>query len=73
MDRSNRDDLLRLAPSSLLSRKIELLRRFDPDAPDEAEVPDPYYGDGDGFERVLDICEAACIGLLEHLRRQHGL
>lgn len=26
----------------------------------EAEVPDPYYGGADGFERVLDLIEQAC-------------
>ena len=26
----------------------------------EAEVPDPYYGGADGFERVLDLVEQAC-------------
>ena len=31
-------------------------------------VPDPYYGAGDGFERVLDLLEAACPGLLHHCR-----
>jgi protein-tyrosine phosphatase len=34
------------------------------------EVPDPYYGDGDGFESVLDLCEDASRGLLGHLREQ---
>ena len=29
-------------------------------------VPDPYYGGGDGFERVLDMLEAACPALLEY-------
>ncbi len=32
------------------------------------EVPDPYYGGPDGFERVLDLLEDACAGLLEDLR-----
>jgi len=31
---------------------------------DENEVPDPYYGSGDGFERVLDMIEDASTGLL---------
>jgi protein-tyrosine phosphatase len=34
-------------------------------------MPDPYYGKGDGFETVLDICEAACRGLLQHIRENH--
>jgi protein-tyrosine phosphatase len=35
-------------------------------------VPDPYYGDAAGFERVLDDVEAACDGLLAHLRERLG-
>ena len=31
-------------------------------------VPDPYYGGRDGFDHVLDLIEAACDGLMEHLR-----
>jgi protein-tyrosine phosphatase len=31
-------------------------------------VPDPYYGGEDGFDRVLDLVEAACAGLLAKLR-----
>ncbi len=37
----------------------------------EREVPDPYYGGADGFERVLDLIEDAAEGLLEHLRQRH--
>jgi protein-tyrosine phosphatase len=32
-----------------------------------AEVPDPYYGNAQGFERVLDLCEAGARGLLDRL------
>lgn len=35
----------------------------------EAEVPDPYYGGPQGFERVLDMLEDASQGLLESLKR----
>lgn len=73
MDRSNRSDLHLLAPSHEARSKVELLRNFDPSSPPDAEVPDPYYGSGDGFERVLDICEAACRGLLQHIRDNHRL
>jgi protein-tyrosine phosphatase len=37
----------------------------------EHEVPDPYYGGADGFERVLDMVEDAAQGLLEEIRQQH--
>ncbi len=73
MDRSNRTDLLRLAPDEASRAKVELLRNYDPNSPRDADVPDPYYGEGDGFERVLDICEAACRGLLQHIRENHAL
>jgi protein-tyrosine phosphatase len=33
------------------------------------EVPDPYYGGADGFEQVLDMVEAACLGLLHEIKR----
>jgi protein-tyrosine phosphatase len=33
------------------------------------DVPDPYYGGPEGFERVLDMVEVACRGLLQELRR----
>ena len=36
----------------------------------EREVPDPYYGGAAGFERVLDLVEAASRGLLETLARR---
>ena len=33
------------------------------------DVPDPYYGGTEGFEQVLDMVEAACLGLLHELTR----
>src|SRR5262249_15749800 len=62
MDRSNRDDLVRLARDDGDRAKVSLLRSFDPDAPTDADVPDPYYGGPRGFEDVFDICERACRG-----------
>ena len=70
-DGSNRRDLLRLAGEDPDRRaKIRMLREFDPDAVSagDLDVPDPYYGDGDGFEHVLDVVDAACRGLLGELQ-----
>jgi protein-tyrosine phosphatase len=39
----------------------------------QREVPDPYYGGAYGFERVLDMVEAASEGFIEDLRRQGAL
>jgi protein-tyrosine phosphatase len=73
MDRSNRDELLRLARTDADRAKVHLLRSFDPSVRGEADVPDPYYGGSRGFEEVFDLCEVACRGLLNHLRREHRL
>ena len=73
MDRSNQHDLVRLAPRAADEGKVALFRSFDSDSLRDADVPDPYYGEGDGFTTVLDICEAACRGLLQHIRENHLL
>lgn len=49
--------------------KVRLLRSFDPTAPDDAEVPDPYYGGDEGFVEVLGMIERAVDGLIEWIRQ----
>ncbi len=56
-----------LAAGADLAR-IVLLRSFDPDAPEGAEVPDPYFGGPDGFDEVIGMVEAAMPGLVERVR-----
>jgi protein-tyrosine phosphatase len=70
MDASNVDELRRMAPSETARAKVRLLREFDPASAEtgDLDVPDPYYGEGDGFERVLDHVQAACAGLLAQIR-----
>jgi protein-tyrosine phosphatase len=72
MDASNHGDLARRAPTEAHLEKLHLARSFDPGSPPGASVPDPYYGE-DGFDEVLDLCEAACRGLLDHIQREHGI
>lgn len=67
MDRGHYRELQRLCPRGL-EHRLRLFLDFAPHlGPDE--VPDPYYGDEGGFERVLDLCQAAAEGLLDHIRR----
>ena len=71
MDRENLRELRTFSHDGDADGRARLLREFDPasaGSPD-LDVPDPYYGGPDGFETVLDQVEAACRGLLEHLRR----
>lgn len=67
MDRDNLAGLLRLRPDA--GDKVRLLMSFAT-RHDADEVPDPYYGEGDGFERVLDYIEDACDGLVAELRQR---
>ena len=73
MDQENHRNLQDLSGDPELLAKVELLRQYDAASSNPADVPDPYYGDDRGFERVFDICEAACRGLLEHIVKQHAL
>jgi protein-tyrosine phosphatase len=67
-DRLNLRELRALVPPDARA-ELHLLREFDPAADGvDLDVPDPYYGGDDGFERVLDLVEAACRGLIVHLR-----
>lgn len=50
--------------------RVRLLRSFDPDAPDGAEVPDPYYGGPEGFDEVLAMLEAATPGIVAWVRER---
>ena len=63
----DRDNLTRLKDEAPLEYhgKIRLFLEFSGER--ETEVPDPYYGGAAGFERVLDLVEAASRGLLETL------
>jgi protein-tyrosine phosphatase len=56
-----------------LCRKSAVVRPFLDFVTDsvEREVPDPYYGGPDGFERVLDLVEEASVGLLEDIRERY--
>ena len=69
MDRSNRDDLIKLGADP---DRVRLMLSFDPVNAGEIEhsldVPDPYYGRGDsGFERVYAMLDTATVGLLDAL------
>ena len=56
-----------------MKAKISLARDHVTDGPRDADVPDPYYGELEGFDEVVDICLEACTALLGGLRRKHGL
>lgn len=73
MDRDNLEHLLELCQEEPeLRSRIHLFLDFAPDLP-EREVPDPYYGGSTGFERVMDLVEAAAQGLLIDIRKRYRI
>ncbi|KAG0614794.1 hypothetical protein M758_6G203600 [Ceratodon purpureus] len=75
MDKSNRADILtayeswnRRAPLPAGSKeKVKLMCSYCTKH-NVDEVPDPYYGGPAGFEKVLDLLEDACEGLLASIQ-----
>ncbi|MEU8250479.1 low molecular weight protein-tyrosine-phosphatase [Nonomuraea sp. NPDC048916] len=64
MDRDNLAVLKRMAPPEV---EVRLFLSFDPNAPEGAEVPDPYYGETEGFEEVLELVRVASEGIAKHI------
>jgi protein-tyrosine phosphatase len=66
MDESNKNDLLSICPVGF-EHRVHLFLDFA--KCNETEVPDPYYGQGRGFEIVLNLVEDASEGLLDHISK----
>lgn len=72
MDSRNYAALARLAHTADERARLSMMRDYEAGAGGQ-DVPDPYYGAGDGFEEVYQICLRACRGLLEKLRVTPGV
>jgi protein-tyrosine phosphatase len=84
LDRGHYRTLRSWAATDADRAKVQLLRSFDPVLSDAAatagttvaadatnadlDVPDPYYDGPEAFADVLAMVEAACSGLLDHVR-----
>lgn len=67
----DRENLNHLVNAGISKDNIRLMLSFDPahsskphDAPD---VPDPYFGEGDGFKSVFEMLTVACSGMIDEL------
>ena len=69
MDEANLRALQLLRPQAPHRARLRLFLSCAPDV-GCVEVPDPYDGGPDGFERVLDLCEAAAAALLDEIARE---
>lgn len=69
MDRGHYRSLAGSCPADLADR-VRLFMDYASEYGVE-DVPDPYYGDGNGFERVFDMIEGAAMGLLADIEANH--
>lgn len=72
MDRENYEDILSLDPARKYRDKVRLMCDFATHH-SEREVPDPYYGGSEGFDRVIDLLLDACEGLLQYVVKTDAL
>ncbi|MFZ7814920.1 low molecular weight protein-tyrosine-phosphatase [Acinetobacter lwoffii] len=63
---SNIQNIQRLAETQFghVRARVALMSEHDQTYPKQA-LPDPYYGEADGFERVLDQCESSSQAWIE--------
>lgn len=68
MDENNYEDM-----KALTSGKVEhlfLLREFDAESNGDLNVPDPYYGGSEGFEKVFQMVSRSVDGLIAYIQSQ---
>lgn len=80
MDAQNLRDLREMASAGVPAKaseedakvqaSIRLMREFDAEAAGDLDVPDPYYGGPDGFDRVFEMVDRSCRSLLAKLEAQ---
>lgn len=68
MDRKSLESLRVVCPSDQSSR-LALFMDYSTHFI-EQDVPDPYYGSGQGFDLVLDMVEDASKGLIESVKKK---
>lgn len=62
MDKSNYNDIVSMAKNETERLKVKLI--LNEIAPHNNEVPDPYYGDENGFENVFNMLNKACDAII---------
>ncbi len=71
MDQENYKDILSLDRAGKYRDKVRLMCDFATHHR-EREVPDPYYGGSEGFDRVIDLLLDTCDGLLQYVVKTYA-
>jgi protein-tyrosine phosphatase len=69
MDRGHHHELSRLCPRGE-EHRMQMFLGYAPEY-EIIDMPDPYFGAGDGFEKVFDMVEACARGLLTEIRDKY--
>ena len=70
MDRGNLANLQAIRPSGSAA-SLKMMMKFHPDGHPE-DVPDPYYGEIDGFTYMCELLDLATAGLLKDVEERLG-
>ncbi|RZJ68901.1 MAG: low molecular weight phosphotyrosine protein phosphatase, partial [Flavobacterium sp.] len=71
MDSSNYKDVTKLAPDNIAKAKVKLM--MDEVFPGQnIDVPDPYWSEQDGFDKVYDMLDEACTLVANKLLKEHS-
>jgi protein-tyrosine phosphatase len=68
MDEKNHSNILRLENAHDHKHKISLMRHFDPI--DKGDVPDPYYGKEEDFQKVYDILNRTMDNFIKQIEKE---
>ncbi len=78
MDAGHYRSLRHLARDASIEKKIVMFRTHDPEVVTQMvgdrlcpDVPDPWYGGIDGFERVYEIVSRTCVQIADALLNSH--
>jgi len=69
MDKYNQMDILQLAENDAQRDKVKMILSYS-ESTSEKDVPDPYYGGSDGFEKIYQILDKACDVFIEKERNE---
>lgn len=67
MDASNYNNVIRLCSTPEEKGKVKMIMN-EVEVGKNISVPDPYYGESDGFENVYQMLDLACDKIIEKLK-----
>ena len=72
MDEDNLSIMKKKCPEEY-QHKLHLFMSFAENSPGITEVPDPYYGEIEDFDKAYDFIDRASQGLLHHMQQKYNL